>query len=190
MTDIDIDAARALCDAATPGPWVWFGDLSIGNMYLSAGRKREVLWPSGMHTEGYLDVAPEDAAFIAAARDLVPALLAEVERLRDQVIATPREQPHRRSIPVLSALRAMEQAVAEVERLRGTVAVLEGLNRTLAAECASATSRALDYKAERDEAQDALARVKALRGWIATRNVDMTAESIVAGIDTALRGES
>jgi len=181
MTDIDIDAARALCDAATPGPWVWFGDLSIGDVYLSAGRKREVLWPSGMHTEGYLDVAPEDAAFIAAARDLVPALLAEVERLRDPAIATPRE---------LSALRAMEQAVAEVERLRGTVAVLEGLNRTLAAECASATSRALDYKAERDEAQDALARVKALRGWIATRNVDMTAESIVAGIDTALRGES
>jgi hypothetical protein len=42
---------------------------------------------------------------------------------------------------------------------------------------------------ERDEAHAAIARIGALRDWIATRNVNMTAESVVAGIDAALRDE-
>lgn len=72
---IDLDAIRARVDAATVGPWSvaeqthgdWFGIqdewLALGSMFGSA-----------------------DAEFIAHARTDVPALLAEVERLREYVV--------------------------------------------------------------------------------------------------------
>ena len=61
---LDLEAIKARCELATPGPWeardgyVWRGDTSL------AGTLR-----------------PADASFAAAARTDVPALVAEVERL-------------------------------------------------------------------------------------------------------------
>jgi len=81
MSELDLDAIRARCAAATPGPWTapsqypWlvFQDADEYNVVST-------------NLAGKADL---DAAFIAAAREDVPALLAalassraEVERLR------------------------------------------------------------------------------------------------------------
>lgn len=79
MSPAEIAALRKLADAATPGPWAvedergevvtrhWQGETPV-----VCGPPRARGW----------DLDPEDAAFIAAARTAVPALLDEVERLR------------------------------------------------------------------------------------------------------------
>ena len=69
MTDDELAAAKALCDAATPGPWE-----DVAGMLRSPDAS-VVLRFDGYESE-------EDAAFIAASRTLVPQLIAEVERLR------------------------------------------------------------------------------------------------------------
>jgi len=71
MTDDELKAARALCDAATPGPWAVSND-PFSNMVVDT----DGTWVADV------GIAPRDAAFIAAARALVPALIDEVERLR------------------------------------------------------------------------------------------------------------
>jgi hypothetical protein len=78
MTDIDYDAARALCDAATPGPWQ-IARYSHGGarIYREDGACRDLV--ADAYREG-------DREFLFAARDLVPALLDEVERLRGEHI--------------------------------------------------------------------------------------------------------
>ena len=70
MTKDEIERAKALCEAATDGPWV-------ENKY------REV-WTSECPKDLVADafLKQPDAKFIAASRELVPKLIAEVERLR------------------------------------------------------------------------------------------------------------
>jgi hypothetical protein len=88
-----LDEIRARVEAATPGPWEWddsewhrgfyaqegrpLGDRSIGE--LSAG-DIDVL--RAHIDEEYLTGRLADAAFIAAAREDVPWLLAQIRRLR------------------------------------------------------------------------------------------------------------
>jgi hypothetical protein len=81
MTNEELEAIRARCDTATPGPWV-------------AGREADLMRPMQSFNVGFtrkaFDEAPLDswwqweanAYFIAHARADIPALLAEVERLR------------------------------------------------------------------------------------------------------------
>lgn len=118
MTDEELAEARALCEAATPGPWR-IGTCQSGKVCWC----RIVLGPdaeSCIVSDGSAGVS--DARFIAAARSLVPRLLAEVDRLRDRVrtIADEAFGP----LPVQTAdeaLTAIEQGVfaqrQEVERL-------------------------------------------------------------------------
>jgi hypothetical protein len=67
---VDVDAARARANAATPGPWVL--SEPQGNW----------IWPHICNTYASKRA---DAVFIAAARSDVPALADEVERLRAEV---------------------------------------------------------------------------------------------------------
>lgn len=69
MTDDEIKAARALCDAATPAPW------RISPAAKTTDREPRI----------WVTVGMGNAAFIAAARELVPRLLDEVERLRAEL---------------------------------------------------------------------------------------------------------
>lgn len=78
MTQAELDALKALANAATPGPWGhWLHQVGgadwRGQWYLLA----DVYGSDNMGDE-----AAKNAAFIAASRAAVPALLAEVERLR------------------------------------------------------------------------------------------------------------
>lgn len=71
MTPSRRQELRALCDAATPGPW-WPRD---------ATRRGTVESHCGhVCTAGFLETCEPDAAFIAAARTAVPELLDEVEK--------------------------------------------------------------------------------------------------------------
>ncbi len=103
LTDQELDDLDELARAATPGPW-HVRDLDDDHaMNLVAvstvpDTGRGERWPDFDHHEiiaatlvqqpRYVDVADElwdeNAAFIAAAREAVPRLIAEIRRLRDR----------------------------------------------------------------------------------------------------------
>ncbi|MGC0365037.1 hypothetical protein ABH922_003021 [Rhodococcus sp. 27YEA15] len=77
MTDI-VERATALAAAATSGPWrVETEERFYENTYIGGE------WLPDIMVDGLLDIA--DAEFIAAARTLVPALVAGVQALRATV---------------------------------------------------------------------------------------------------------
>jgi hypothetical protein len=79
MTDAELDALEKLAAAATPGPWtIQFTTMST-RVY---GPPESFV--CGMPAIDDPTVEP-DAHFIAAAREAVPALIAEVRRLRKLV---------------------------------------------------------------------------------------------------------
>jgi hypothetical protein len=137
MADLDLEAIKTRALAATPGPWVvgrttepdW-GPLAESGTgkYFAEGE----WWPKSRTVEGTHVAAKgdaprmvadmtsrgypnsrfaADAQFIAAARTDVPALIAEVERLRSAADAV-----------LVPALDGQEQEIArltaEVEKLR------------------------------------------------------------------------
>jgi hypothetical protein len=92
MTREELEAIRARADAATAGPWAAMDNsVYTGRQWrdIVAG-VRGIVYPSGFtrhsggETETHYGVAisDENADFIAHARTDIPALLAEVERLR------------------------------------------------------------------------------------------------------------
>lgn len=86
MSDIDLDRLDALAAAATPGPWQedgpwWSNHVSGWVITTGADRNAVAYQPLGWDR---LPTSAADAAFIAAARDAVPALVAEVRRLREE----------------------------------------------------------------------------------------------------------
>ena len=93
MTREQLDAIRARVEAATPGPWhvegesydeCWDTDCEPLPMpWGLAGPTGKSLWSSGAGEYAHPDMAT--AEFIASAREDVPALLAEVERLNEEV---------------------------------------------------------------------------------------------------------
>ena len=96
----DLDALEALAGAATPGPWKWVGGecccapdgREVGGEVYSPAASRKVADLSdrpprdrkGRKRKGLTDA---DARFIAAAREAVPALVAEVRALRAALTA-------------------------------------------------------------------------------------------------------
>jgi hypothetical protein len=110
LTDDELAAAKALVDAATPGPW------SAANGKGSACVRTE---DRATSCAIYLNVRTcevdecverwhRDAAFIAASRTLVPRLLAEIARLRVQNAAL------RNSVYDLGELYESERAAFHV----------------------------------------------------------------------------
>lgn len=91
---LNLDALQALCDAATEGPWVW-EDNKLGSP--ATGDGDHLTWDGGedglegrgtriIETDGgYYPPRANDRAFIAAAREAMPALIQEVRRLRAKV---------------------------------------------------------------------------------------------------------
>jgi hypothetical protein len=98
VTKINLDEIEARAKAATPGPWtvcpmdmyIFGGD---GHM-IASNCPMEDTWQvrgagaegSGQRPEGSQDA---NAAFIAAAREDIPRLIAEVRRLQAQVNGEP-----------------------------------------------------------------------------------------------------
>ena len=77
MTPEELDAIEQRANAATPGPWElvdWFSAVEPGRTDLGS--------PIG---EVGCDLAIADAEFVAAARTDIPALIAEIRRLRREL---------------------------------------------------------------------------------------------------------
>jgi hypothetical protein len=96
MTDNELAAIKARVEAATPGPWEasWSTDFPEGHTeggskYVYAPTVSSVL--AGDIEWGW--VHPVDADFIASARADVPALLAEIDRLKAERQPKPETGP-------------------------------------------------------------------------------------------------
>lgn len=114
LTDEELAAMKARADAATPGPWrTWRGD--VGDRYeviisqLLGSNGREVMHLSG----GFGHPNADDTAFIAHARDDVPRLIAEVERLRQEKVDAAKGYPND-----LSTLPPNERAAILLANIR------------------------------------------------------------------------
>ncbi len=90
---LDLVALQALCDAASDGPWAYEEHevtpqfrhhSSIGG---ADGEVVGAFWDDDGDSYGGLCVEPEDAAFITAAREALPVLIAEVRLLRAEARA-------------------------------------------------------------------------------------------------------
>lgn len=83
----NLDELKALCEAATPGPWTWECDgdddpacsFALFAPHIPRLPERLVLHQHN----GYIRTTQPNADFIAAARTAMPELIAEVERLQD-----------------------------------------------------------------------------------------------------------
>src|SRR3990170_3096476 len=89
MTLEELDAIQERVDAATEGPWVsrsWDDEMFMG-VWGVRSRDRVLLAVCNCHASP----APTDAdtEFIAHSRTDIPALLAEVRRLREALAAAP-----------------------------------------------------------------------------------------------------
>ncbi len=95
ISDEELDAWQKLADDATAGPWEW-GDYRDGHglegrlLSRASSDPKVILRPVATSWEGDYEIEYEeqDGAFIASSRTIVPALIAEVRRLR--LVATPR----------------------------------------------------------------------------------------------------
>lgn len=148
MRDGGLDTARlrALAEHATPGPWEtrpydlrqWTigkclgTDENLGNGHPIRGVAVCDRPPSGYT---WITTACEkNAEFIAAAREAVPALLAEIERLtRERDALNKPMQQHCASCVDAQCWGTRQPLQAEVESLQARVAALEAENATIKA---------------------------------------------------------
>lgn len=82
LTAQEIEAIRKRAESATEGPWKWDGDSLT---YRKHGMLDPIVWANQY---GDITVEEPDAEFIANAREDIPKLLAEIERLRSEVKST------------------------------------------------------------------------------------------------------
>lgn len=130
---------RALCEAATPGPWDAIYDEDAGEWMVRTGHADVAVltWQQALDALGLSPVTMRTAAFIAASRTAIPALLDDSERLD-------------------AVTRERDEARAEAERLRTEVAAAVVVEReTCAVICENAAgAEASMGDAERAEGDD------------------------------------
>ncbi len=111
MSDAQLAGIRARADSARNEPWTWIKDDDPPAPGYRFGAV------NGMNESGYA-YTPTDAAFIAHAREDVPCLLAEVERLIARV------QELEEALRGMRKLLRMQDPVALIIRVRELEAAL------------------------------------------------------------------
>lgn len=137
MTEpVDLDRAQQLADAATDGPWSWAGPFTfpggqVPHWGLWGPRHADVLLQNKVDSER---VSAADAEFIAEARQLVPALVAECRGLREQLAALEAAVVEedvwlpKTALMVTMKRRRDENARLRVEVTQLTAAIRDALN--------------------------------------------------------------
>jgi hypothetical protein len=86
LTDAELSELERLTDAAAPAPWIAFTGPGIGGPEFIRLDGVDDQFPPDMYVArgwGWNDIAPSaDIEFIAAARNYMPRLLAELRRRR------------------------------------------------------------------------------------------------------------
>ena len=118
---------RALCETATPGPWDAIYDEDAGEWMVRTGHADVAVltWQQALDALGLSPMTMRTAAFVAASRTAIPALLDDSERLD-------------------AAERERDEARAEVERLRRELAEARLDERWSCAELAEKWLREVD----------------------------------------------
>ena len=135
MSELDLDAIRARCDAATRGPWTYD---EAG--YVDVGLPRSRSIAIGIEIDA---TAKSDGDFIAHARTDIPALLAHIEELAERAL-TAEERLEQRT-------RERDEARAQLAAI-GTGAPCDG-HRHCCADRRRLAEELLRVRAERDNAQ-------------------------------------
>lgn len=124
---VDIDKLRALCDAATPGPWEW-NDGFLWNVEHDTG----VLSHSHIPEDNACQecsagtrwpISDENKAFIAAARAAVPELLDEITRLRETLAHSCTCSLADGAAPALRHEESCELRIAKTKRIDPALAL-------------------------------------------------------------------
>lgn len=127
MTDTSTKAVTAFLEGVTPGPWVTVEE--------SEGHGWGVSWRIVQSGNWLNDIAEmvneQDARFIAAARELVPALLAERDRIAAQVVQLQRE---------------LDAAIAALDRVRA-----EGMREANTAHAKAEMAELCEWLAEDED---------------------------------------
>lgn len=136
MTRPDLEAIRARCDAATPGPWKvedhdgWYWSV-VKAEKADDDWMPDVVFDDGSAAGEYgQECNPHDRDFLVAARTDIPALLAYIDELERRTSYTigETEWAHRiavaeqRFVDEYDARKAAEREIAE---LKARIAVLE-----------------------------------------------------------------
>lgn len=131
MNEQELAAIEARANAATPGPWNLY--MFHGEFMGFSGVPREpiAIYPDVLcydQDDDCINITQEDAQFIAHARQDVPALIAEVRMLNQQV-----EQPYSDSQAAenTQAKEWMRKALAELEAAEKVCETLEGMHLLL-----------------------------------------------------------
>jgi len=82
MSELNLEAIKARCEAATPGPWHYHLDNLIAHPNEDYPILVEAGSYEGLSREQQKALVRNNRIFVAHARSDVPALVAEVERLR------------------------------------------------------------------------------------------------------------
>lgn len=119
IEDKELNRLRALCEGATPGPWTnpWTEELDPAN-HLAGTTIRgadgqaviEELWCDGPN----VGILPGDAEFITASRTAMPALLEEIERLK-QLLLTLNKNFQRQTDDVLALNQLLFEQRKQIE---------------------------------------------------------------------------
>lgn len=122
ITDERIAEISQLCESATAGAWRW-GDPdrreSRMSLYSDArgagpiGSGFPLLW---LDRDSWAVIAFDDTAFIAAARTVVPELLAEIKRMRPIYLAAIEWRRNDTGAEALRTCRALIDAVDAAEK--------------------------------------------------------------------------
>lgn len=87
MSDDELKAIEERANAATPGPWIWEEEdrhgFAMPRLLGGGGRVCDFGDATPYENSSGAEPGDNDKAFIAAARSDIPALVAEVRRLRD-----------------------------------------------------------------------------------------------------------
>lgn len=150
---------RALCEAATPGPWDASYDEDAGEWMVRAGHADVAVltWQQALDALGLSPVTRRTAAIIAASRTAIPALLDDSERLD----AVTRERDEARA--EAERLRARLHRCAQCGAEECAVAACEGDEYPLCGPCAAgalreARAEAVAARAHTDRAVDEIRR--------------------------------
>ena len=98
----ELNRLKAICEAATPGKWVFSYDTKDSSWPgLYRLTSEEVFWCGFDGEEGVYGNNENDFIFIRTARESLPRLIAEIERLRSEIVEAKRQ--HQRSLNLINA---------------------------------------------------------------------------------------